>query len=493
MHQETDQYDKDFDFLTLIEKQKNDRSWGTMAAELHASASGSVIDQQQLQYEPPRNGRKNDKAHPPIHPTSHANDLSADEKKVYEYVTRRFLASCATDALGEETKVEVELAGEHFHVSGLVVQALNYLKLFTYEKWDNKWMPEFHEQQRFQPDKIEMKKGSTSAPSLLTEADLVNLMDKNGIGTDATIAEHIKKIIDRQYVVTQRQGKVNYLVPSTLGMGLVEGYEGEKQPHFEFQPYMLANQDMGNTMNSIPENQQEMFSVDQQHNQLDALLQERMHSIHTPGLNDSFNQHMVGHYTASQKTPASEMPDLSHMDMHSGFAMPGPLTESQDGNQTQISSMPQCVFHLDDSVPSGSILGPDGTAEDRLAEGFDTENMKLTGTQKGSAGATDMTPEQAREANRAVAKVLLLRHSNEYLIRLKRRIERRDLAVQSLSEEVVRLRALLADAEKGKGDVVDANVSSELSSLTIQQNGSSTETNDKQTMKVNVNDNAQGN
>lgn len=222
---ETDQYDKDFDFLTLIEKQKSDRSWGTMAAELHASASGSVVDQQQLQYEPPRNGRKNDKAHPPIHPTSHANDLSADEKKVYEYVTRRFLASCATDALGEETKVEVELVGEHFHASGLVVQALNYLKVFTYEKWDNKWIPAFREQQRFQPDKMEMKKGSTSAPSLLTEADLVNLMDKNGIGTDATIAEHIKKIIDRQYVVTQKQGKVNYLVPSTLGMGLVEGYE----------------------------------------------------------------------------------------------------------------------------------------------------------------------------------------------------------------------------------------------------------------------------
>lgn len=222
---ETDQYDKNFDFLTILEKQKNDRSWGSLAAELHSSALGCATEGQ-LQYEAPRNGRKNDKAHPPIHPTSHANDISADEKKVYEYVTRRFLASCATDALGEETQVEIEIAQEGFHTTGLVVHALNYLKIYKYEKWDSKWMPEFQKEQRFKPDKIEIKNGSTSAPSLLTEADLVNLMDKNGIGTDATIAEHIKKIIDRQYVVTQKQGKVNYLVPSTLGMGLVEGYEG---------------------------------------------------------------------------------------------------------------------------------------------------------------------------------------------------------------------------------------------------------------------------
>lgn len=45
-----------------------------------------------------------------------------------------------------------------------------------------------------------MYKGTTSPPNLLTEEELVTLMDKNGIGTDATIAEHIKKVIDREYV-----------------------------------------------------------------------------------------------------------------------------------------------------------------------------------------------------------------------------------------------------------------------------------------------------
>jgi DNA topoisomerase-3 len=42
------------------------------------------------------------------------------------------------------------------------------------------------------------------------------------VGTDATIHEHIKKIIDREYVFKDDRG---YFVPSTLGVGLVEGYD----------------------------------------------------------------------------------------------------------------------------------------------------------------------------------------------------------------------------------------------------------------------------
>lgn len=90
------------------------------------------------------------------------------------------------------------------------------------------------------PSVLEVRYGKTSKPNLLTEADLVGLMDKNGIGqlefackigkkadspgTDATIAEHIAKIIEREYVTEKQEQKIKYLVPSSLGVGLVEGY-----------------------------------------------------------------------------------------------------------------------------------------------------------------------------------------------------------------------------------------------------------------------------
>jgi DNA topoisomerase-3 len=42
--------------------------------------------------------------------------------------------------------------------------------------------------------KLDIHENVTMAPLLLTERDLITIMDKQGIGTDATIAEHIKNI-----------------------------------------------------------------------------------------------------------------------------------------------------------------------------------------------------------------------------------------------------------------------------------------------------------
>lgn len=67
----------------------------------------------------PRRGKNNDQAHPPIHPTAHAGNLAGDEKRIYEFITRRFLACCSKDALGFETTVEVVYGGEDFFAKGV--------------------------------------------------------------------------------------------------------------------------------------------------------------------------------------------------------------------------------------------------------------------------------------------------------------------------------------------------------------------------------------
>ena len=46
-------------------------------------------------------------------------------------------------------------------------------------------------------------------------------MDRNGIGTDATIAAHIKTIQVREYALKNHQG---HFIPTNLGLALVEGY-----------------------------------------------------------------------------------------------------------------------------------------------------------------------------------------------------------------------------------------------------------------------------
>jgi len=41
---------------------------------------------------------------------------------------------------------------------------------------------------------LNVNNGFTTPPKPMSEAELIGLMDKNGIGTDATIHEHIKTI-----------------------------------------------------------------------------------------------------------------------------------------------------------------------------------------------------------------------------------------------------------------------------------------------------------
>lgn len=51
-----------------------------------------------------------------------------------------------------------------------------------------------------------------------------NLIILRSTGTDATIAQHIQTIIDREYVIERMDGATKHLMPSTLGIGLIEGY-----------------------------------------------------------------------------------------------------------------------------------------------------------------------------------------------------------------------------------------------------------------------------
>lgn len=69
-------------------------------------------------FQRPRNGKNDDRAHPPIHPTAYAGNLTGDDKRVYEYIARRFLACCSKNALGYQTRVDVEYGGEEFHATG---------------------------------------------------------------------------------------------------------------------------------------------------------------------------------------------------------------------------------------------------------------------------------------------------------------------------------------------------------------------------------------
>lgn len=197
---ETDRFDRGMNLRALVQKQTQVTRWGAYAQNLVDGA-----------FTQPREGRNDDKAHPPIHPITYAapTALSDQEKRLYEFVVRRFLACCSDDAKGTATDVDIEYGVESFHAHGVIVLERNYLDVYPYEKWSNTAeLPKFTLGERFEPTEANMTEGKTTPPGYLTEADLIALMDANGIGTDATMAEHIEKIQVREYVkVVERSGQ----------------------------------------------------------------------------------------------------------------------------------------------------------------------------------------------------------------------------------------------------------------------------------------------
>ena len=259
---ETDQFDRGMDLRALVGRQTQDGRWGPFAQNLMNGG-----------FHQPREGRNNDKAHPPIHPVNYvaSSQLNDRERIVYEFVVRRFLACCSEDAVGEATDIEIEYGGEIFHAHGLTVIARNYLDVYPYDKWESSQvLPQYTVGETFEPTEANMLDGQTSAPSYLTEPELIALMDANGIGTDATMAEHIAKIKEREYVIARLKaggaaaaaadgagagrgrgrgrggarggrggrggaavgqnngggtGGIQEFIPTTLGIALIEGYD----------------------------------------------------------------------------------------------------------------------------------------------------------------------------------------------------------------------------------------------------------------------------
>jgi DNA topoisomerase III len=171
----------------------------------------------------PNNGKSDDKAHPPIHPVAYPSEdkvLRPIQKTVYDFICRHFLASVSKDAVYEEKKYIVKFGEETFVAQGQKLKEKNFMEVYKDRYFSESPCPDINQGDSIRPTGLKMEESATRPPPLLSESALISLMDKHGIGTDATIHEHINKIKIRGYAYKE----YNFFKPTPIGFHLIEAY-----------------------------------------------------------------------------------------------------------------------------------------------------------------------------------------------------------------------------------------------------------------------------
>uniref|UniRef100_A0A8C3K901 DNA topoisomerase n=1 Tax=Calidris pygmaea TaxID=425635 RepID=A0A8C3K901_9CHAR len=162
--------------------------------------------------------------HPPITPMRAATEaeLGTDGWRLYEYITRHFIATVSADCKYLQTTISFSIGPERFTCIGKVVTSPGFTEIMSWHSIPlEESLPHCEKGDLFPVGEIKLLEKQTSPPDYLTEAELITLMEKHGIGTDASIPVHINNICQRNYVTVESGRR---LKPTNLGIVLVHGY-----------------------------------------------------------------------------------------------------------------------------------------------------------------------------------------------------------------------------------------------------------------------------
>ncbi len=155
-------------------------------------------------------------AHEAIRPT-YMNQAeingTADEKRLYDLIWKRTIASQMADAQLERTIVTIDVStnNSQFEANGEVVLFDGFLKVYFEGSDDeqidenNKLLPPLKQNQQLALKEMAATERFTRMPPRYSEASLVKKMEELGIGRPSTYAPTISTILKREYAVKENR------------------------------------------------------------------------------------------------------------------------------------------------------------------------------------------------------------------------------------------------------------------------------------------------
>ncbi|WP_160037187.1 DNA topoisomerase III [Paenibacillus sp. An7] len=169
----------------------------------------------------------------PTEQTVILNALSTDERKLYDLIVRRFISLFYGPARYDAVQVKLEVEKEILTVKGTTVKDHGWREVYGAEGYEDdtdieeeshegksggQQLPELREGETFKIQRCIVKPGRTLPPKRYNEAALLGQMEKHGLGTPATRADIIEKLVSSDTI--ERQG--NSLHPTGKGKQLIE-------------------------------------------------------------------------------------------------------------------------------------------------------------------------------------------------------------------------------------------------------------------------------
>lgn len=158
--------------------------------------------------------------------------LSAGELQLLKLISLGVLRAVSGPHVFIETNVTLECAGAAFTAKGKTITATGWKQYLSQEK-EMPSLPTLSEGQKFSCLSSSLKAGQTSAPPHYTEATLLAAMEsagkdeapenveRQGIGTPATRAGVIEKLVNDGYLIRKKSKKAVHLIPTDMGMSLI--------------------------------------------------------------------------------------------------------------------------------------------------------------------------------------------------------------------------------------------------------------------------------
>jgi len=150
----------------------------------------------------PKEGEKNDPAHPSIFPTGQVpKKLNPYQSKLYDLIVRRFLSTFADPATREHVTAIIDVNGEKFKVFGMTTLKPEWMEFYgRYAKFKEQVLPKMEKGKNLENPEVQMNEKETTPPNRFSQASILKVMEDLGLGTKATRAQILHTLYEREYI-----------------------------------------------------------------------------------------------------------------------------------------------------------------------------------------------------------------------------------------------------------------------------------------------------